>query len=58
MKFAPPRGMRDFYPEDMRKRNILFDAWRDAALKYGFEEYGELEAYKEFGMFKWIRMKI
>ena len=39
MKFAPPRGMRDFYPEDMRKRNRLFDAWRSAALKYGFEEY-------------------
>lgn len=39
MKFAPPRGMRDFYPEDMRKRNMLFDAWRQASLKYGFEEY-------------------
>ncbi|MBN1352866.1 histidine--tRNA ligase [candidate division KSB1 bacterium] len=39
MKFAPPRGMRDFYPEDLRRRNALFDAWRNAALKYGFEEY-------------------
>jgi histidyl-tRNA synthetase len=31
--------MRDFYPEDMRRRNWLFDLWRNAALKHGFEEY-------------------
>ncbi|MFH1999401.1 MAG: histidine--tRNA ligase [Planctomycetota bacterium] len=39
MNYGPPRGMRDFYPEDMRKRNRLFDCWRSAALKHGFEEY-------------------
>jgi histidyl-tRNA synthetase len=37
--FAPPRGMRDFYPADMRQRNLVFDAWRRAALAYGFEPY-------------------
>jgi GNAT superfamily N-acetyltransferase len=26
--------------------------------KYGFEEYGELKPYKNFGIFKWIKMKI
>ena len=36
---APPRGMRDFYPEAMRSRNALFDAWRAAALRFGFQEY-------------------
>jgi len=36
--FGPPRGMRDFYPEDMRLRNRVFDAWRQAALRSGFSE--------------------
>ena len=35
----PVRGMRDFYPEDMRLRNRVFDAWRAAALAAGFENY-------------------
>jgi len=39
MNLAPPRGMRDFYPEDMRIRNRIFDAWKRAAHLYGFEEY-------------------
>ena len=33
------RGTRDFYPEDMRLRNWLFDNFDDAALSHGFEEY-------------------
>jgi len=33
------RGTRDFYPEDMRLRNWLFDNFTDAALLHGFEEY-------------------
>ncbi|MFA7172039.1 MAG: histidine--tRNA ligase [Kiritimatiellia bacterium] len=37
--FAPPRGMRDFYPEDMRLRNRVFDAWRKASAAYGFQPY-------------------
>ncbi|HOE60263.1 MAG TPA: histidine--tRNA ligase [Kiritimatiellia bacterium] len=37
--FDPPRGMRDFYPEDMFWRNRIFDAWRQAALAFGFQPY-------------------
>jgi histidyl-tRNA synthetase len=33
------RGTRDFYPEDMRMRNWLFDHFIDAARLHGFEEY-------------------
>lgn len=35
----PPKGTRDFYPEDMRLRTWLFDQWRDVAKTYGFSEY-------------------
>ena len=34
-----PRGMRDFYPADMGLRDHIFDAWRRAALRFGFEPY-------------------
>ena len=36
---GPPRGMRDFYPEDVRRRNWLFGLWREVSELYGFEEY-------------------
>jgi len=36
---GPPRGMRDFYPEDMAVRNAIFDAWSRAAQRFGFEPY-------------------
>ena len=36
---APPRGMRDFFPEDMTPRNVLFDVWKKAAAQYGFSQY-------------------
>jgi histidyl-tRNA synthetase len=35
----PPKGTRDFYPEDMRLRTWLFDQWRNVAKQYGFSEY-------------------
>ena len=35
----PPKGTRDFYPEDMRLRTWLFDQWRSVAKTYGFSEY-------------------
>ena len=35
----PPKGTRDFYPEDMRLRTWLFDQWRSVAGQYGFVEY-------------------
>lgn len=37
--FKPPRGTRDFYPEEMRIRNWLFDNFKAAAKSFGFEEY-------------------
>ena len=39
LSFEPPRGMRDFYPEDMLWRNRVFDAWRQAAAVFGFQPY-------------------
>lgn len=33
-----PRGTRDFYPEDMRRRNWLFDHFRETATRFAFEE--------------------
>lgn len=35
----PPKGTRDFYPEDMRLRTWLFDQWRSVSKQYGFSEY-------------------
>ena len=35
----PPRGMRDFYPEEMAWRNRVFDAFRRAATLFGFASY-------------------
>lgn len=31
----PPRGTRDFYPEDMRLRKWIFGQWRDIAESFG-----------------------
>ena len=39
ISFEPPRGMRDFYPEDMTWRNKVFDAFRAAGAAAGFEPY-------------------
>jgi histidyl-tRNA synthetase len=39
LSFTPPRGMRDFYPDDMVPRNRVFQAWTDASRQSGFEEY-------------------
>ena len=39
ISFAPPRGMRDFYPDDMVLRDFIFGKWRESALKYGFSPY-------------------
>lgn len=36
---GPPRGMRDFYPEDMQVRDAIFDAWTAAARTHGFLHY-------------------
>ena len=39
LSFEAPRGMRDFYPEDMTWRNMVFDAFRAAGEAFGFEPY-------------------
>ena len=39
ISFEPPRGMRDFYPEDMAWRNRVFDAVRAAGEAAGFVPY-------------------
>ncbi len=39
MKFQAIKGTRDFYPEIMRVRNYILDAWRRVSLRNGFEEY-------------------
>jgi histidyl-tRNA synthetase len=39
MELGPPKGTRDFYPDECRRRNWLFGLWREAALRFGFEEY-------------------
>lgn len=38
-RLAPPRGMREFYPEDMAVQRRIFNAWRTAAATFGFVEY-------------------
>ena len=35
----PYKGARDFYPNEMRIRNYIFDIWRETALSFGYEEY-------------------
>jgi histidyl-tRNA synthetase len=34
----PPRGTRDFYPEDLRVRAWLFGHFREVSRRFGFEE--------------------
>ncbi len=37
--FQTPKGTRDFYPDDMRVQNFLFENWRRICRQFGFEEY-------------------
>ncbi|HPS52973.1 MAG TPA: histidine--tRNA ligase [Phycisphaerae bacterium] len=39
MKFQAVKGTRDFYPEEMRVRNWIIDAWRKVSVRNGFVEY-------------------
>jgi histidyl-tRNA synthetase len=32
-------GFREFYPEDLARRNFIFRHWRRTAVSFGFEEY-------------------
>jgi histidyl-tRNA synthetase len=33
------KGTRDFYPEDLARRNYIFETWRKVLKQYGFVEY-------------------
>ncbi|HQK41586.1 MAG TPA: ATP phosphoribosyltransferase regulatory subunit, partial [bacterium] len=35
----PYKGARDFYPEDMKIRNFIFENWKKVCKSYGYEEY-------------------
>lgn len=39
LSLNPPRGMRDFYPEDMAVRDALFGVWEASSLSFGFNHY-------------------
>jgi histidyl-tRNA synthetase len=39
MQLEPPRGMRDFYPEDLDLRDRIFAAWTDASTIHGFQRF-------------------
>jgi histidyl-tRNA synthetase len=39
MDFQSVKGTRDFYPDAMRLRTWIADAWRRVSLRNGFEEY-------------------
>ncbi len=36
----PYKGTRDYYPEDKRLQNYIFDVWREVVESFGYEEYG------------------
>ena len=51
MKLQPPKGTRDFYPDEMAKRRYLHDAWRRVSQRHGFDEvdgpiFESLDLYK------------
>jgi len=39
MEFETLPGFRAFYPGECARRQRVFEAWRDAARRFGFEEY-------------------
>lgn len=39
MKIKPLRGTRDFYPENKRVLNYIFDVWAEVAESFGYEDF-------------------
>jgi len=37
-KIKAPKGTRDLYPEDLLRQQYITNAWRDAAIRCGFDE--------------------
>lgn len=35
----PYKGVRDFYPEDMKVQNHIFSVWKKVAAEFGYDEY-------------------
>jgi len=36
----PYKGTRDYYPEQKRVQNYIFNTWRTVVESFGYEEYG------------------
>lgn len=36
----PYKGTRDYYPEQKRVQNYIFDTWKTVVERFGYEEYG------------------
>ena len=36
----PYKGTRDYYPQDKRTQNYIFNVWRTVVERFGYEEYG------------------
>ena len=36
----PYKGTRDYYPEDKRVQNYIFNTWRRVVERHGYQEYG------------------
>jgi len=36
----PYKGTRDYYPEDKRVQNYIFNVWKKTVQRFGYEEYG------------------
>ena len=36
--FQPPKGTRDFYPQDLAIRRYIESVWREVSINHGFEE--------------------
>lgn len=36
----PYKGTRDYYPQDKRTQNYIFNVWRRVVERFGYEEYG------------------
>lgn len=47
--FQPPRGTRDFPPEEMRKRNFIVETIRSVFERFGFEPL-ETPAFESWGL--------
>ena len=37
-KFTAPKGTRDLYPDDLLRQRYITQAWRDTAIRHGFDE--------------------